>query len=145
MMNSLMMKTIGHPRDTPVDRLIADFSKQDEISYLYATHDLQSSFVTYVKEINDDQIVEHEELQYIFVYRDYIEAWRKALKLGDDHNILVVFVWCTNEDPRMAGIFPEYIACDTKFGVTKEQRNLFVVNSIDGHNKVFTVMRCFML
>ena len=39
---------------------------------------------------------------------------------------------------------PEYMACDTTFGVTKEQRSLFVIARIDGHNKVFTNMRYFM-
>ena len=38
-------------------------------------------------------------------YRDEIAAWRKALKLGDNHNILVAFAWCSDEDLRMAGIF----------------------------------------
>ena len=35
-------------------------------------------------------------------------------------------------------------ACDTAFGVTKEQRNLFTVAGIDGHNKMFITMRCFI-
>ena len=56
-MNSLMVEKIGHTRGTPVDWLIADFSKQDDISYLYITHDLQSSFVTHKKAKNDDPIV----------------------------------------------------------------------------------------
>ena len=73
-----------------------------------------------------------------------IAAWRKALKLGDNHNILVAFTWCSDEDLRMTGMFPEYMACDTTFGVIKEHRNLFVVAGIDGHNKVFTTISCFV-
>ena len=55
------METIGHSHSTPVDRLVAEFLKQDDISYLYVTHAIQSGFVTRRKEKNDDPIVEHEE------------------------------------------------------------------------------------
>ena len=48
-MNSLMMKTIGYPRGITVDRFIAEVSKQDGISYLYVTHNLQPVFVTHKK------------------------------------------------------------------------------------------------
>ena len=34
------------------------------------------------------------------------------------------------------------MACDTTFGVTKEQRNLFLFAGIDSNNKVFIVFRC---
>ena len=56
----------------------------------------------------------------------------------------MVFAWCSDEDLRIARMIPEYMACDTKFGVTRDERNLFVVTGIDGHNKVFTAMRFFM-
>ena len=49
-MNSLMMETIGYPHGTTVDCLITEFSKQDDISYIYVTHDVQSGFVTHKKE-----------------------------------------------------------------------------------------------
>ena len=114
-----MMETIGHPHGTPADRLISEISKQDDISYLYVTHDLQSGFVTHKKEKNDDPIVKHEESQYISVYSDEIAAWRKALNLGNNHNILVAFALCSDADLHMAGMFPEYMACNTTFGVTK--------------------------
>ena len=84
LINSLMMDTIGHPYGTVVDCLVAEFSKKDDISYLFVTHDLQSGFVTHKKEKNDNPIVEHEESQYISVYRDEIAAWCKTLKLGDN-------------------------------------------------------------
>ena len=32
----------------------------------------------------------------------------------------------------------------TTFGVTKEQRNLFLFAGIDGNNKVFTCFHCYM-
>ena len=77
-MNTLMMEKIGHPHGAYADRLGADFSKQDDISYLYSTHNVQSRFVTHKKEQNDDPVVEYEESEYISVYRDEIEAWRKS-------------------------------------------------------------------
>ena len=36
------------------------------------------------------------------------------------------------------------MGCDTTFGVTKEQRNLFLFAGVDGNNKVFTVFHCFV-
>ena len=74
------------------------------------------------------------------IYRDEISAWCKSLKLGDNQTILVTFAWCSDEDLRMARTFPEYMAYDTTFGVTKEQRSMFVVAGIDGHNKLLTTM-----
>ena len=88
------MNTIGHPYGTAIYCLIAEFSKQDDISYLYVTHDVQSGFVTHKKDNNNDPIVEHEESEYMSIYRDEITAWCKSLKIGDNRNILVAFAWC---------------------------------------------------
>ena len=44
-----MMETIENPHGTPVDRLIDEFSKQDDISYPCVTHDLHSGGVTHKK------------------------------------------------------------------------------------------------
>ena len=48
-MYPLLIETIGKPHGTAFDYLIADFLKQNDISYLYGTHDLQSGFVTHEK------------------------------------------------------------------------------------------------
>jgi len=53
-----------------------------------------------------------------------IEAWRKALKLGDDEDILVSFAWCHDEEKIMMVMFPEYLCTDMTFGLNREQRNL---------------------
>ena len=50
MMNLLMIKKTGQPHGTSVNCLIAEFSKQDEVNYLYFTHDVQAGLVTYKKE-----------------------------------------------------------------------------------------------
>ena len=41
-------------------------------------------------------------------------------------------------------MFPEFLACDVTFGVTKERRNLFLIAGVDGNKKVFTCFHCFM-
>ena len=43
------METIGQPHGTHVDCLIAEISKQYDISYLYVIYDVQSEFVTHKK------------------------------------------------------------------------------------------------
>ena len=58
--------------------------------------------------------------------------------------MLVAFAWCSDKDLHLPRAISEYTTCDTIFGVTKEQRNLFIFSGIDGHNKVFTTMRCFV-
>ena len=45
-----MMDSTGQHHGNDVDRFIAKFSKQDDISYLYFTHDAQSGFTTHKKE-----------------------------------------------------------------------------------------------
>ena len=53
----LLMDTIGQPHGTPVDCLITEFSKQNDINYLYFNHDLQSVFVTHKKEKKNEPAV----------------------------------------------------------------------------------------
>ena len=49
LMYLLLMKTIGQPYDTPIDRFITDFSKKNDIIYLHVTHEIQSGIVTHKK------------------------------------------------------------------------------------------------
>ena len=56
----------------------------------------------------------------------------------------MAFAWCSDKDLRMARLFPEYMDCDNTFGVTKKSSNLSVVAGIDGHNKVFIDILCFI-
>ena len=81
---------------------------------------------------------------FIRVYRDDVELWRMLLRVGDSQKILVAFAWCHDEELRRVRMSPEFLACDTIFGVTTEQRNLFLFAEIDGHKKVFTPFRYFM-
>ena len=56
-----LIKIITQPRGTTVDRLVAEFSKQNNLSYLYITHNLQFGFITHKKEKMDEPIVEDEK------------------------------------------------------------------------------------
>ena len=143
---SILKATSDLPYGTPVECLIAEFSKKPDVSFVYVTHDLNSGFVTSQKRRDDNAatLIEGNDTEYISVYKDEVEAWRKLLQVGDTQKILVAFAWCHDEELRAANMFPEFLACDTTFGVTKEQRNLFLFAGIDGNNKVFTAFRCFM-
>ena len=46
----LLMGKIGQPRGTAISCLIAEFSNQNDISYLYVPHDVQSWSVNHKKE-----------------------------------------------------------------------------------------------
>ena len=56
----------------------------------------------------------------------------------------MAFAWCHDDELQNARKFPEFWACDTTFGVTKEQLYLFFIAGIDENIKVFTLFRCFM-
>ena len=82
-------------------------------------------------------IIIDEESQYIYVYRDEISAWRKTLRIRDDQTMLVAFAWCSNKGLSLARMIPECMVYDTTFGVTSEQRSMFIIAAVDSHNKVF--------
>ena len=112
---------------------------------------MDSGFVTYRKNKADGELLVDDSTdgntgnaEYISVYQNEVESWRKLLKVGDDDKMLVAFAWCHDDELQNALKFPEFWAYDTTFGVTKEQRNLFLIAGIDGNNKVFTILRCFM-
>ena len=142
----LLKECSEEPFGTPVDKLIAEFQIKLDVSFCYVLHDISSGFVTYKKNKEDARPVCHgvKNDEFISVYKDEVETWRKKLKVGNDNKILVAFAWCHDDELQNAIKFPEFWACDTTFGVTKEQRNLFLMAGIDGNNKVFTIFHCFM-
>ena len=107
---------------------------------------MNSGFVTYRKSNGDDRPLlddsdddDDDNKAYISVYQTEVESWRKILKFGNTNKLSVAFAWCYDHELQNARKFPEFWACDTNFGVTKEQRNVFFVEGIDGNNKVFTI------
>ena len=144
-LHQLLSDTSKTPYGTPVDKLIQSFSKKSDVSFTYVLHDYESGFVTYRK--NKDDKLDKETVvdeAYISVYQTEIEVWRDALKVDRGEKILVAFAWCSDDELRLANMFPEFLSCDVTFGVTKEQRNLFLFAGIDGNNKVFTCFHCYM-
>ena len=113
---------------------------------LTLTHDLNSGFVAFQKQKDDNAatLIDDNNTGYISVYKDQAEAWRTLLQIGDTQKILVAFAWYHYEELRTANMFPEFLTCHTTFGVTKEERDLFLLSGVDGNNKVFTALRCFM-
>ena len=112
---------------------------------------MDSGFVTYRKTKGDDQQLLDDSddgntgnAAYISVYQNEVESWRKLLKVGNDDKLLVAFAWCHDDELQNAKKFPEFWASDTTFGVTKEQRNLYLVAGIDDNNKVFTMFQYSM-
>ena len=126
------------PYGTAVDQLLADFKNRPDVSYLYVTHTITSGFVTHYK--NGSNIVQDENPNTISVYQDEIATWRKQLSISDATQILVSFAWCHDEQLRLTRMYPEFLACDVTFGVTKEQRNLLVFVGVDSNNKTFPAM-----
>ena len=73
-----------------------------------------------------------------------MSTWREQLKITDEDQLLDVFAWFNDDELRAARTFPEFMVCDIAFGVTKEQRKLFMFAGIDGNNKVFTAFHFYM-
>ena len=92
---------------TPIDYLIAEFSKQNDISYLYVTHDVQSGFVAHNNTKKDTRIVEDEESKYMAFYTEEISTWRRNIKLRDDQTILIACEWYSDEDICLARMVSE--------------------------------------
>ena len=130
------------PYGTAVDQLLADFKHRPDVSYLYVTHTITSGFVTHYK--GDRNIDDDQNKEAISVYQDEVATWRKQLSISDATQILVSFAWCHDEQLRLTRMYPEFLACDVTFGVTKEQRNLLVFVGVDSNNKIFPAMHCFM-
>ena len=55
----------------------------------------------------------------------------KLLRVGNTNKLLGAFAWCHDDVLQNVRHFPEFWDCDTTFGVTKEQRDLFLVVGID--------------
>ena len=112
---------------------------------MYVMHNMDSGFVTYRKNKNDTSVNESEiNEKFIFVYKAAVESWRNELKVSNSKQILVAFAWCHDEELCFCRMFPEFLACDVTFGVTKERRNLFIIAGVDANNKILTCFHCFM-
>ena len=144
--DSLYEEVSQIPHGQSAERLIKLFESMDDVSFIYVKHNANSGFVTYQKQHLDNRMTNHQQnVNDMFSnYLTEVEAWRKSLSLKDTNDILVSFAWSHDEQVRKLQQFPEFLACDTTFGVNKERRNLFVVSLVDGNNKQSNVMKVFM-
>jgi hypothetical protein len=76
---------------------------------------------------------------------DEVQLWKKELKLGKDNEILVAFTWSHKEESCKLCMFSEFVVVDLTFGVNRQRHLLLVATVIDGHNKSFTGINCFMM
>ena len=63
---------------------------------------------------------------------------KKLFRSGDSQHISVAFFCSYNVELRNVRMYPDFLACKTTFGVTKEQRCLFIFTGTDRNSKGFT-------
>lgn len=73
-----------------------------------------------------------------------IDNIRESMKVKDGQDILFAFAWTTKKEAEMARKFPEIFVMDVTEKTNIEKRGTFVVTGIDGNNKIFIALHCFM-
>ena len=102
---------------------------------MYATYTIDSGFVTYANESKIKSSRHIIDFNVIPAHEDQVSKGRLALELKYDPSLLVAISWYHDEELYLAPMFPDFIAYATTFGVTKEQRDLFLFASVDGNNR----------
>jgi len=69
---------------------------------------------------------------------------REAMKIKDGQDILLAFASTTKKEAEMAKKFPEFFVMDVTEKTNVEKRGTFVVTGVDGNNKIFIALHCFM-
>ena len=104
------------------EKLLRMFDKMTDVSYICVKHDIDSGFVTYQKEKNQQalstQLTETETVH--LAHQIEIDSWRQMLGLNDNKEIMVAFAWAHDVELRKLRMFPELIAVDCTFGVNKQ-------------------------
>mmetsp|Transcript_15000 Transcript_15000/g.28232 ORF Transcript_15000/g.28232 Transcript_15000/m.28232 type:complete len:809 (-) Transcript_15000:162-2588(-) len=73
-----------------------------------------------------------------------IDNIRESMKIKEGQDILLAFAWTTKKEAEMAHKFPEIFMMDVTEKTNIEKRGTFVVTGIDGNNKIFIALHCFM-
>jgi hypothetical protein len=144
--DELILASGEDPSGSAAERLIQIYKHDDNVTYIYVKHRIDSGFVTYRKDRNSQsevmKVMDPSSENGATVTE--IESWRNDLCLGGNNEILVSFAWSHIEESRKLCMFPEFVACDLTFGVNRQRRPLFVMSGVDGHKRTFTGMRCLM-
>ena len=139
----LLEKCSDDPQGSSVDRLLAIFKCQKNVSFVYTLHNFDSGFVTYRKS-KKKKLEKQITNDNTNLCENTVKDWRESLKLDNTNDVLVAFAWAHDDELKSAEMFPEFFAADITYGVNKEKRDLFLVVGIDGNNKVFSAFRCFI-
>jgi hypothetical protein len=73
-----------------------------------------------------------------------IDDIRQTMKINDGQDVLLAFAWTTAKEAEMAKKFPEVFVMDVTEKTNVEKRGTFIVTGIDGNNKIFIALHCFM-
>jgi hypothetical protein len=72
------------------------------------------------------------------------DAIRKELQLTDSQSILLVGAWISDDERRLASMFPEVLFMDVTSQTNNEKRDLFMVAGKDSHGRGFTATCIFL-
>jgi hypothetical protein len=68
----------------------------------------------------------------------------KSMQINDGQDVLLAFAWTTKKEEELARKFPEVFVMDVTEKTNIEKRGMFIVTGIDGNNKIFIALHCFM-
>ena len=117
------------------DKLIESFDKRDDVSYCLVSYDRANGLIFLKRD-------SHKKLDL----PSLTEAADLHQRCGfnDDEEMILVFLFASNEEFRHLIMHPEFLACDTTFGVENTKKGLFTIAGIDGNNKAFNAGRAFI-
>ena len=98
------------------EKLVQSFGKRDDVNYVYVTFGLSDGLMLVTSKdrtklgtnkswSSDEGLPSREELIDL----------HKSNRLSEDGKLLLIFMFCSNEEIRLMRMFPEFIACDTTF------------------------------
>lgn len=73
-----------------------------------------------------------------------IASLRSSMRLSNESDIMLLFAWSTDEQIRLAHLFPESLAADTTSATNNEKRELLLLCMLDSFNKGQIVLQCFL-
>ena len=106
-------------------KLIAAFSANPYVSFMYVLHDINSGYVTMRRNRKDDN-----DNDFTITSTDKDEGrvdnvnvlnCRKNIQAENSDKILVSLAWVTDDELKNGSMFPEFMTVDVTFGTCKEQ------------------------
>ena len=69
---------------------------------------------------------------------------RESLKLNEGTDVLLALAWVSGEEKELIKRFPHLISADVTERTNAEKRSLYLFTGLDGNNKIFPALHCFM-